>query len=230
MCFSAEASFIGAAALAIIGTATLKVTSNPRNQLWAAIPLLFAFQQFCEGIVWLDLRGTIPHSALTVLAKDLYLLFALAGWLIWFPVAFITAEQNPTRKLAMKAFLFLGVLIAYTNLNAYPILQLSPTLNKHSISYLNEADLYKRLAYLSVIAFPPILSSLKYMKIFGLLAIISCVVAEYFYVTTFTSVWCFLGGIASAALFLIARANASCKDTIKTSKKVLAADKKLVHK
>nr|QIQ10879.1 hypothetical protein OJOKFFHK_00022 [uncultured bacterium] len=63
MCFSAEASFIGAGALAVIGTATLKTSYNTKNLLWMCIPLLFAVQQFCEGVVWLELRGTIPHSA-----------------------------------------------------------------------------------------------------------------------------------------------------------------------
>lgn len=227
MCFSAEASFIGAAALTVIGTATLKVVNNKQDRLWASIPLLFAFQQFCEGIVWLDLRGSIPHSALTVLAKDLYLLFALAAWLVWIPFAFLVAEPDAERKKLLKVVLGVGVIIAYINLSSYSILSLTPTVKGHSINYLTEAALYKRLCYLSVVALPPLLSTIKHMKIFGLLIIISCVVAEYFYTTTFTSVWCFLGSFVSAALYMISRANAGIKESEKATETV---DKNLIHK
>lgn len=212
MCFSAEASFIGSAALAIIGTATLKLPLSKQNKLWAAIPLLFAFHQFCEGVVWLDLRGSIPHSAFTVLAKDLYLLFALGFWLIWFPLSFLIAEPNPQRKKLLKVILFFGMITTLINLSSYNIFELNPTVNKHSINYLIEAEVYKKAVYLAIVAFPPFLSSLKYMKFFGGLVIISCAIAEYFYATTFTSVWCFLGSFISTALYLIARANVPVRE------------------
>lgn len=209
MCFSAEASFIGAAALTVIGTATVKLPLSHSNRFWAYLPLLFAFQQFCEGIVWLDLRGTIPHSALTVLAKDLYLFFALALWLLYFPLAFFIAEPNPLRRNLLKVVLFFGLVVIYINLTSYSILELSPVIRKHSIYYLTEAILLKRVCYLLIIVLPPFISSLKYMKIFGFFALMSCVAAEYFYAATFTSVWCFLGSFVSAVLYLIARANTS---------------------
>ena len=223
MCFSAEASFIGATALTVIGAATLKLQLPKRDHFWACIPLFFAFQQFCEGIVWLDLRGSIPHSALTVLAKDLYLFFALAFWLIWFPLAFLIAEKNPIRKNLLKGVLCGGIVIACVNLTSYSIIDLSPSIKGYSIYYLTEAPLLKRLCYLAVIASPSLISSLKYMKFFGILSIISCVVAEYFYTTTFTSVWCFLGSFVSAALYLIARANVSNED--EQSQKMMSQQK-----
>jgi hypothetical protein len=79
--------------------------------------------------------------------------------------------------------------------------------NKHSINYLSEAIIYKRAFYLAIVATPPFISSLRYMKVFSLLIIISAIIAEYFYNKTFTSVWCFLGSFISACLFLISRAN-----------------------
>lgn len=209
MCFSAEASFIGAAALAIIGSATLKVTNNLNNKFWAAMPALFAFQQFCEGIVWLDLQGMIPHSPFTVLSKDLFLFFALAFWPVWFPLSFFIAETNRKRKIALAFVLVFGAFTAYYHLNSYNILELSPVLKKHSIYYLNESIFYKKFAYLAVIAIPSFISSLKYMKFFGLGVIVSCLAAEYFYFTTFTSVWCFFGSLLSAMFYLIACANVS---------------------
>ena len=208
MCFSAQASFIGAAALTVIGTATVKLPLPKKDKLWTCLPLLFAFQQFCEGIVWLDLRGNDPpYLALTVLAKDLYLFFALALWLVFFPLAFLIGETDSKRKSIMKAVLAFGILIACINFTSYPILDLSPTIQGYSIHYLTEAVLWKRICYLAIIVLPPFLSSIKHMKIFGMMAAISCVIAEYFYLATFTSVWCFLGSFVSAGLYLIARTN-----------------------
>lgn len=223
MCFSAEASFIGAGALTIIGAATLKTSLRKQDKLWAAIPLLFAFQQFCEGIVWLDLRGSIPHSALTVLTKDLYLIFALALWPIWIPFAFLVSENESWRKNILKVFFLSGIILAAMNLNAYHIFSVSPSIKKYSINYYSEASLYNKLIYLFIVTFPPLISSLKYMKVFGFLILTSCVISEYFYMANFTSVWCFLAGITSASLFLIARSNAE-------NPQALDQNKNLIHK
>lgn len=230
MCFSAEASFIGAGALAVIGTATLKTSNNTKNLLWMCIPLLFAVQQFCEGVVWLELRGTLPRSHFTVFAKDLYLFFALAFWLVWIPLAFMVAEPVAMRKKILKLILFFGFFTAIINLSIYPIFDLIPTVNKFSINYLQEASLDKRLFYLLIVALPPFISSLRYMKVFGVLILLSCGVAEYFYVTTFTSVWCFLGSFVSAVLYLISRANTSNVEGRQQVKVTNSINENIIHK
>lgn len=207
MCFSAEASFIGSAALAVIGTATLNTVKERQNKLWAAIPLLFAFQQSFEGIVWLEVNGTIPHSALTVLAKDLYLFFALALWVIWIPLAFAVAEPRPIRKKVLKVMIVLGVLLALIHLNSFSILSSVPTVKGHSLEYQTEGVPYKKLGFLLAVSLPPLISSLKYMKFFGVLIIVSYALAEYFYLATFTSVWCFFAGFISLVLYAIARSS-----------------------
>jgi len=57
MCFSASASFAGGAVLTTIGVASVSKVSDPKQKLFAEIPLLFAFQQFAEGVVWLTLKA-----------------------------------------------------------------------------------------------------------------------------------------------------------------------------
>jgi hypothetical protein len=46
MCFSATASFSAGAFLLGLGSLTLKSARSPRERMFAAIPLLFAIQQF----------------------------------------------------------------------------------------------------------------------------------------------------------------------------------------
>lgn len=217
MCFSAEASFIGSAALAVIGTATFNMVKQTQNKLWAAIPLLFAVQQFCEGIVWLELNETIAHSALTVLAKELYLFFALALWVMWIPLAFAVAEPSPTRKKVLQVILVFGVLLAIIQLDSFSIFSSRPSVKGRSLEYQTESIPYKTLGFLLAVSLPPLISSLKYMKIFGLLLIISYLAAHYFYQATFVSVWCFFAGFVSLVLYLIARAHAAQRRKMKSA-------------
>ena len=46
------AKYVAAGALATIGVATLRHVREPRTILFASVPLLFAFHQFTEGVVW----------------------------------------------------------------------------------------------------------------------------------------------------------------------------------
>jgi hypothetical protein len=53
MCFSATASFSAGTVLLGLGALTLKLVRHPRELMFAAIPLLFAIQQWTEGVIWL---------------------------------------------------------------------------------------------------------------------------------------------------------------------------------
>ncbi|WP_413166439.1 DUF6629 family protein [Capilliphycus salinus ALCB114379] len=58
MCFSATASFTATVTLVILGTATLIETPSKKELLLGVFPILFAIQQFCEGLVWLSLNSS----------------------------------------------------------------------------------------------------------------------------------------------------------------------------
>lgn len=207
MCFSAEASFAGAAGLAIIGAMTVKAGPKENTHLWLLIPFLFAFQQFCEGIVWLDLRGDIDHSPLTVFAKNLYLFMALCFWPVWVPFCFTLVEKSPIRKGILLALIPLGIYVAFNGFFVYHLPSIRPDVHGHSIQYPYQAIYSVSVLYLLVVVLAPILSSLRYMWIFGLAVFGTSIIADYMYTQVFTSVWCFMGAISSFSLYYIARAN-----------------------
>ena len=64
MCVSATTSFVAAGGIAVVGLATLRHVDHPRLVLFAAMPLLFALQQFTEGFVWLGLEGKVGDLVL----------------------------------------------------------------------------------------------------------------------------------------------------------------------
>src|SRR5882724_3236338 len=54
MCFSASASLAAGTLLLGLGTVTMKAARRPGEWPFAAVPLLFAIQQFIEGTIWLS--------------------------------------------------------------------------------------------------------------------------------------------------------------------------------
>jgi hypothetical protein len=60
MCFSAQASFGASAVLGIMGIYALH-KAKQQERLLAIVPLFFAVQQACEGIVWLTYANPSQH-------------------------------------------------------------------------------------------------------------------------------------------------------------------------
>ena len=88
MCFSAEASFAVAAVLlpaGVYGT-SIVATKRPAYLPLAITPIIFSFQQFAEGLVWVGLaRGDallVRVSALAFLAAAIIVL-ASAGLFVF---------------------------------------------------------------------------------------------------------------------------------------------------
>ena len=67
MCFSATASFGASTILMGAGIVTLKMVKDPKQIMFASIPILFSIQQFTEGFVWLTY-----HNAQYVLMQQIF--------------------------------------------------------------------------------------------------------------------------------------------------------------
>lgn len=201
MCFSASASFTAACFLGGIGYFTLK-ESRPRERLLASIPSLFAVQQFSEGILWLELGHQIPHPNLFFLAQSFFLIFAFLFWPIWIPLSLIRLETISWRFYAIAGTFICGVLLAGWNLSYAFHQEVSVQFVNHSIQYQGDIP-SQRLLYPFIVIFPCLISSYPRIWIFGVLVGVSYLIANYYYMTTFVSVWCFFAAIASVALYII---------------------------
>ena len=137
MCFSAGASFTSAGILTILGILSIK--KAPREyRLFAMMPLFFAIQQYCEGIIWLIMEGfekatssgifTFPlaiiaaplglfakaldlahyYNAIKTIAMYGFLFFALIIWPFWIPCSCLQFEHQKSRITLLHIFLFIG--------------------------------------------------------------------------------------------------------------------------
>lgn len=210
MCFSATASFTASLSLSVLGIATLRQTTSKNQVLLACFPLLFATQQFFEGIVWLTLDN--QSSLLYLIGTYVFLGFATALWLIFSPISVYFLEESSFRKniiLGLTAIgLILGIyLFSCVILEAVVVTNYSGNLLYHlnllyHPKYIYFYDFCKYL-YLIVVCVPFLISSQRLLMIFGILLTLSFILADQFYQVAFLSVWCFFAAVLSSALFFI---------------------------
>lgn len=210
MCFSATASFSAGTVLLAIGTVTLRVARWPTERPYAAIPLLFALQQFAEGVVWLTFGGP---AGLNFAAIQVYSFFSHVLWPVYVPVTAWLMEPRGPRRRALSAFVAAGLVVgAYllvslvTNpIEAHPV---GGHVDYHSPHFYIAASM---TLYLLSTTVSLLLSSHTWIKVFGALALVSSFVSYLFYAHWFISVWCFFAGVLSlaVALHFIARRSLS---------------------
>lgn len=211
MCFSAEASLTASILLSGIGVATLKQARARSQTLFALIPLLFAIQQFCEGILWFALDHGLHPVWWSRFAEYTFLFFAFLTWPIIFPLALWKMEESPSRRLWLLFCLGVGILFVAGNLIAIQGHILSVIVINHSLQYgayktsSMALDYGIKSVYLLATVVPCFISSYPKIWFFGLCTACAFVLAEFFYKATFSSVWCFFAAIVSSMIFALLR-------------------------
>lgn len=201
MCFSATASFSAGAVLLGVGVLTLKSVRHPREWWFAAIPLLFAIQQLSEGAIWLTFRYEAP--LLNTVMTHVYSFFSHVLWPAYVPLAVLLIEPPGRRRPVLLAFVATGIAVgAYLLyiLVAFPVV--SRPIGQH-IEYVSPhffAAVVMTLYLLSTTV-SPILSTYRYVVIFGILALLSFGASYFFYATWFISVWCFFAALLSTMVY-----------------------------
>ncbi|MBI1194922.1 MAG: hypothetical protein GC138_03615 [Gammaproteobacteria bacterium] len=212
MCFSSTASFTAAAVLLPAGTYCLKVSYSIERPYWAlaTVPFIFAIQQLLEGGVWLALE---QGDALT--ARDLalgFLFFSHVFWLGWVGYSASLVETSPFRKRFFSYISFFGVVLGA--IMYVPLLldqaRMTPEIIRHSIHYeltlLTDLYVSQELVttcYAGIILLPLLLSSDRYHRVLGGLALVTGLVALALYDWAFISVWCYFAAVISLYIFVI---------------------------
>ncbi|HEY0667876.1 MAG TPA: DUF6629 family protein, partial [Sphingobacteriaceae bacterium] len=111
MCFSAGASFAAGSILSVVGIAAIHKSVLKEQYSFAAIPLLFAVQQFAEGFLWLSLLHT-SFEYLQQAVTYVFLIFALVVWPLWIPFSILLLEKVIVKRRILKLLLSTGILVS----------------------------------------------------------------------------------------------------------------------
>ena len=201
MCFSASASFVTAGITGAIGIVALTRVKEPREVPLAVTPLLFAFQQSIEGLLWLSLPLT-PDGSLAVALTVIYLFFAEAFWPLYAPIAVWLIEPQKYRRHFMVVCFGIGAGVGaylFWWLYGHPHFA---TISGGHIVYVTEyrhSDVVGA-AYLAATGLPLLLSSRRSIVVLGAIILVGLIVAYIFYWEAFISVWCFFAAAASVAI------------------------------
>ena len=178
MCFGPVASFTASSILAAIGAVILKNVRAKKELFFAAFPLLFAAQQFIEGLLWLAIKAGKPQALLQNLTFA-YLTFAYSLWPILCPASVYAIEYDPKRKKVLSLLILLGVATSSFLFYFIATNPVQSVILKCSIRYetfVAGADLFIGF-YLLVTLLPYFLSSHKAILFFGVPNLIFCAIS-----------------------------------------------------
>jgi heme/copper-type cytochrome/quinol oxidase subunit 4 len=222
MCFSATASFGASAVLGTVGILSVaKAKTNPQRT-FATIPLLFAVQQFTEGLLWLSLKNDDMASWQSSLTY-IFLVFAMAVWPFWIPFSIWVLEKDAKRKKLIKIFVWIGAAVAIGVcfiLFSYPVQVVtpfcfncpgspSPSPRDHLHYEFAIPSMVKNMIvafsvlYIAATIVTPFFSSIKKMKWLGVVFLASYLFAILFYRGFVISVWCFFAALLSFVVLWI---------------------------
>lgn len=200
MCFSATASFGAGIVLSGVGILAASKVSTPKQRAFAAIPIIFAVQQFVEGFVWLSLTQASWAEWFRP-STFIFLFFAEVLWPMWVPFAMLLLEKEQRTRRVLRIAFVLGFIFGmhtlyYLLLNTYDV-----RIADHHILYKLNFPLtfvvFTWIAYGMGTVMPAFLSSVPKMWVFGLPMALSFLVALVFYPSYVISVWCFFAALMS---------------------------------
>jgi len=208
MCFSPEASFVGGIVISTIGMATLKKVHKPSQILFASIPMFFAVQQITEGFLWVALQHSDYGNAQQVMTQ-MYLIMARVLWPTLMPLSVLLMETNHKRKKILLTLLVMGVAVSLYYAFCLVSLNANAQIMGYHIHY--ETDFPKSVAtavfviYFIAAVAPLFVSSIKRMRLLGVLMFLSSIITAIFFTEFLTSVWCFFAALISVVIFWILR-------------------------
>ena len=212
MCFSATASFTASLVLVPVGIYCVKKAASLQKAYWlfALMPLMFGVQQFFEGVVWLGMES--GDSGATLLAARGYIFFSHLFWLVWIPLSCYAVEDNAAKRKFYFFLMFIGA--AHGLLMYVPLLfhedWLTVKMIGHSIKYklvlLHDEYIttkIKNLLYATLTLIPLLSASDRYIKVFGVLLVISLAITSLYFQYVILSVWCFFAAILSFYILIM---------------------------
>jgi len=206
MCFSATASFCAGTVLTVIGIASIKKTTQPSQQLFAAIPILFALQQFAEGFLWISL-SSMGHGQMERISTTVFIVIAQIFWPLWVPLSVLLLENNRKLKRQLYFFTGLGFIVSLCMVWCLIVYGVRAKIDNYHISYLQiYPNLFEGLGgYLYVLATicPPFISHFKRMWILAIAILVSYLVTKIYYDNYLISVWCFFAAVLSAIVYVV---------------------------
>jgi hypothetical protein len=202
VCFSPDADAVVGGIVVVIGVDALRQVREPKQVLFAALPLLFGLHQLDEALVWWGLQGRISESVERV-GVWIYVLFALAALPMLVPLAVYSIERSAARRKVIAAFSALGIGVGVALGVSLFRGSVNAAIGGHYIAYdVSALHQGRDLTALYVLAAcgALVLCSHRDIAALGLLNFVAVPVLMWLTVSGFISLWCFWAAIVSVVI------------------------------
>lgn len=202
MCFSAPVSLTTSAGLAVLGVLSLRKAREKQELPFAAIPLLFAVQQFIEGILWL----TLPQAG-SILEQywltQSYVVFIGIIWPMLIPFSLFLIEPDRIKKRLIQGVFLLGIVVAAYTVSIIQRFGVSADIVNECIVYQYPGDDQPGILAIYFVAtcMGFFFSSHHNIRWIGAANVAGFIIAYYFYRFNYASVWCFFAAVVSALIY-----------------------------
>jgi len=202
MCFSPTADAVVGGIVVVVGVDALRHVREPKQTLFASLPLLFGLHQIDEAFVWLGLQGHVSESIERV-GVWVYVLFALAALPMLVPLAVYAIERSPGRRRLIAALSVLGIAVGVSLGVALFRGSVNAVIEGRHVAYnVSALSQGRDLTALYVVAACGALFACSYRDIaaLGALNLVAVPVLMWLTVSGFISLWCFWAALVSVVI------------------------------
>lgn len=208
MCISAPASIAAGTLLSAVGIWTIRQNKQKSYTMFAAIPLIFALQQFSEALVWLSFDH--PAYALKrIPAIRSFLFLAEVVWPIYVPLSVLRGEIQKNRKRILLFLTAIGACFSAWLLWGIAFFEVSAEISDshilYNMHYPNSLALAGSIAYFSSTVISLFVSSMNRIRLLAYAILASFLISKLYFSDTLISVWCFFAAIASVIVYYIVK-------------------------
>ena len=174
------------------------------KKAFSAIPILFAVQQFAEGMLWVSLTNS-GYQHWEGLATYLFLFFAWVIWPVYIPISIRLLEIDRVRKWVINLFILIGIAVSFTLVNKLiyhnVLAEVMGYHIKYDMDYKFQFPLLFGILYFIPIVFSLFATSFERMTSLGVAVLISFLISAIFYADHLISIWCFFAAVTSLMVF-----------------------------
>lgn len=164
----------------------------------ALVPLIFAVQQFAEGIQWMSDKSGLVSAV----AGYFFLFLAFSFWPVYIPFAIFLVEKNYRRKRFIQLCIMIGAVVGILGLAFLIAKPLSVIEASRHIEYIIAIPLgLGILPYLFAIVGSCFASSYKIIRWLGGLIIVFLPISWWISSSAFGSIWCFFAAVLSGIIY-----------------------------
>ncbi|MDQ2849930.1 MAG: hypothetical protein M3Y49_04200 [Actinomycetota bacterium] len=202
MCFSIQADLVSGAALLPVGVLTLREVRHKRELPFAALPLLFAFHQLIEALVWAGEQGQVSPCVQQAAAFS-YVLFALPVLPTLVPIAVLMLEPRGSR-LRVAPFAAIGIVVSADLLHSLLQGPLTIDVHRHALVYNLPLShgIIVAVFYVVAVVGPSVLSGYRSIIVFGVANLVGLIAVALLYTRSFASLWCVYAALTSVLIFI----------------------------